>query len=219
MIIDCISDLHGHYPTLEGGDLLIVAGDLTASDQAFEYAEFDYWISQQNYKLTVIIGGNHDKWLQDQRYSMDRLHENTVYLCDSGTQFEGLKIWGSPWTRRFEGQNPNCMAFTVDTDEELAEKWAMIPDDTDILVTHCPPHCILDAVKLPNKFLGQGVYHHVGSKSLNYAIGRVSPMLVIHGHIHELGGQMFDLRHTRVVNASHINECFEPVNKPIRIVL
>ncbi len=30
MIIDCISDLHGYYPKLEGGDLLIVAGDLTA---------------------------------------------------------------------------------------------------------------------------------------------------------------------------------------------
>jgi len=28
MIIDCISDLHGYYPELEGGDLLIIAGDL-----------------------------------------------------------------------------------------------------------------------------------------------------------------------------------------------
>lgn len=33
MIIDCISDLHGQYPQLEGGDLLIVAGDLTARDK------------------------------------------------------------------------------------------------------------------------------------------------------------------------------------------
>jgi Icc-related predicted phosphoesterase len=32
MIIDCISDLHGAQPKLEGGDLLIVAGDLTARD-------------------------------------------------------------------------------------------------------------------------------------------------------------------------------------------
>ncbi len=27
MIIDCISDLHGFYPELLGGDLLIVGGD------------------------------------------------------------------------------------------------------------------------------------------------------------------------------------------------
>lgn len=31
MIIDCISDLHGEYPILEGGDLLIVAGDLVVN--------------------------------------------------------------------------------------------------------------------------------------------------------------------------------------------
>lgn len=32
MIIDCIADLHSHYPKLDGGDLLIVAGDLTDRD-------------------------------------------------------------------------------------------------------------------------------------------------------------------------------------------
>lgn len=32
MIIDCIGCLHDHYPELEGGDLLIVTGDLTARD-------------------------------------------------------------------------------------------------------------------------------------------------------------------------------------------
>lgn len=37
MIIDCISDLHGYYPELGGGDLLIVAGDLTARDTPEEH--------------------------------------------------------------------------------------------------------------------------------------------------------------------------------------
>ena len=36
MIIDCISDLHGFFPKLEGGDLLIIAGDLTARDKPEE---------------------------------------------------------------------------------------------------------------------------------------------------------------------------------------
>jgi hypothetical protein len=35
MIIDCIADLHGHYPKLDGGDLLIICGDLTARDQFY----------------------------------------------------------------------------------------------------------------------------------------------------------------------------------------
>ena len=33
---------------------------------------------------------------------------------------------------------------------EIAEKWKLIPDDTDILITHGPPNGILDEV--PRKF-------------------------------------------------------------------
>jgi hypothetical protein len=32
MDVTCISDLHGYLPKLEGGDLLIIAGDMTARD-------------------------------------------------------------------------------------------------------------------------------------------------------------------------------------------
>lgn len=48
MIIDCISDLHGYYPKLEGGDLLIVAVDFTTRDTLPELSKFKDWLSQQN---------------------------------------------------------------------------------------------------------------------------------------------------------------------------
>jgi predicted phosphodiesterase len=233
MIVDCISDLHGHYPLLEGGDLLIVAGDLTRTDKFAEYQAFATWLSRQQYRKKIFIGGNHDNFLYDQRLLIMPLVgpqdlSGVEFLCDSGTEFEyydkrfpeedegflpsgkrTLKIWGSPWTQRFKGMNPKCMAFTLDTDEELAEKWALIPNDVDILVTHCPPFGILDIT-------GNGP---VGSKSLNYAIAKIKPKLIVFGHIHEQGGRIYDLMHTKFVNASHVNEHYEPVNKPIRIEL
>ena len=57
MIIDCVSDLHSHYPQLEGGDLLIVAGDVTNNDHE---APFSFWIEEQRYEKIIWIAGNHD---------------------------------------------------------------------------------------------------------------------------------------------------------------
>src|SRR5882757_358552 len=172
MIIDCISDLHGHFPKLEGGDLLIIAGDLTAKDIQNEYDVFDDWLSNQQYKKKIFISGNHDGILTKEtprKYNFkvsEYQKEKFEYLFDSGTQFEDLKIWGSPWTTRFEGINPKCCAFTVDTDEELEEKWALIPEDTDILITHSPMINILDA-----NYDG----HACGSASLRDRIDIVKP--------------------------------------------
>lgn len=222
--VDCLADCHGHYPKLEGGDLLIVAGDLTARDLENENALFDYWINEQLYKKKIVIAGNHDNVLFEGRLKL----QFCEYLCDSGTEFEGLKIWGSPWTLRFPGMNPHCMAFTVDTEEELAEKWALIPDDVDILVTHGPPMSILD---------WNSYGHNCGSASLTYRATCLPNLkLFAFGHIHEAYGQYtkedlieFSQQNIKIfgppkcksmphiVNASHVNEHYEPVNKPIRI--
>lgn len=221
MIIDCISDLHGFYPKLEGGDLLIVAGDLTARDTYQEYIEFGKWLVSQDYKEIIVIGGNHDNILQRNEcfFISEVLGGAAKYLCDSGTEFEGLRIWGSPWSLTFPGMNPKCKAFTVDTEEELAEKWALIPDDIDILITHTPPFGIMDDVfreELHN-------FEHVGSGTLNVAIiYRPSIKLHVFGHIHEsygIKGPGINSKDRIFVNASHVNERYQPVNKPIRVIL
>ncbi len=268
--VDCLADCHGHYPKLEGGDLLIVAGDLTGRDTEEEHGKFFDWLYQQNYTGIVFISGNHDGVLEKDQYFFNRSNPNRIteitrnahvkvqYLCDSGTEFEyvdkvnctpslhtsapfitgnnvpsfnhvvkKLKIWGSPWTKRFEGMNPHCMAFTVDTEEELADKWALIPDDVDILVTHSPPKFGLD------KTVSQ---EYAGSESLRDWIFMHQPKLHVFGHIHEgygiiiyqkiqkLNIQLYGkvderLCKTTIINASHVNERYEPVNAPIRIEL
>ncbi len=229
MKIDCISDCHGFYPQLKGGDLLIVAGDLTGRDHYDEYCKFYDWLDHQNYKEKIFICGNHDGYIQkeDNDYLLDLTklgYDKAIYLSDSGIELYGfsvqLKVWGSPWTKTFPEMNPSYKAFTVDTDEELAEKWAMIPQDIDILITHSPPHGILDQV---NRYNSKGKKtEHVGSLSLrNMLMSNYFTNLKLHvfGHIHEQGGKVFETTLTKFINASYVNEVYEPVNKPIRIIL
>lgn len=226
MIIDCISDLHGYYPKLEGGDLLIVAGDLTARDQSEEYNDFCTWLMNQSYKKKIFIGGNHDNLLTD---SIPKIHTCPVrrnldtnnylelfeYLCDSGTEFNGLKIWGAPWTLKFDGMNPHCMAFTCDTEEELAEKWGKIPYDVDILITHSPSFGNYDWIKNRDRTVGPSV----GSLSLWMKCLEIRPKLHVFGHIHEAYGHCEHSNGIKLINASHVNERYEPINKPIRMIL
>jgi predicted phosphodiesterase len=216
MIIDCVSDLHGFYPKLDGGDLLIVAGDLTSHDYFNEYCYIFQHISRAPYKKRVLIGGNHDNLLQQHADFFD-LSINFSYLQDSGTEFEGLKIWGSPWTKTFEGMNPLCKAFTVDTEEELEEKWKLIPRDTNILITHSPSFGNYDWVKKQNGSIGASV----GSITLWMTMLTMVPNLKLHvtGHIHEANGESLHTNGIHLVNASHVNERYQPVNKPIRVIL
>lgn len=237
MIIDCCADLHGNYPTLDGGDLLIVAGDLTASDKYLDYLHCLDWILGQPYKKKVLIAGNHDNYLRDHCSSewekgKSQQIAGIDYLCDSGTEIQWneptltkdglkyapsnysyankkLKIWGSPWTLTFPGINPKCTAFTGD-EGLLAEKFALIPDDIDILVTHGPSFGNLDITKRGES---------VGSISLWMKILEVRPKMHIFGHIHESYGDATHYNGIRLINCSHVNEHYEPVNKPIRIIL
>lgn len=220
MIIDCVSDLHGFYPQLPGGDLLIVAGDLTSREESEKYNVYFTWLHDQNYKKKVLICGNHDNLMIDTPPKTIRWFEKhseiCEYLCDSRTEFEGLKIWGSPWTNTFEGINPKCCAFTVDTDEELSEKWELIPEDIDILITHCPPFGIFDSVP----YMISGEMIETGSISLrNKVVGMPNLKLHVFGHIHEHGGKILDTTICKFVNASHVNEKYKPVNGFVRIEL
>lgn len=206
MKIDCISDLHGDYPKLEGGDLLIVAGDLTGRDLENEYALFDYWLNDQKYNAKIVIGGNHDRTLQEKRFKF----QFGTYIQDSGCSFNGFKIWGSPWTPTFYN-----WYFMKDRGEQIKERWDLIPDDIDILITHGPPYGTLDKVSHPSRKIK---FSHTGCEELKLAVERVKPKLHVFGHIHE-GYGIIEKDGTIFVNCSLMNEHYETINKPITVYL
>jgi Icc-related predicted phosphoesterase len=219
MIIDCIGCLHGFRPKLSGGDLLLVTGDLAKRDDPNEYAEFVIWLQSQRYAKKIVIAGNHDNFIQQNPAWSEIFDLGFTYVCDSGTEFEGMKIWGTPWTKTFDDMNPDFKSFTVDTEEELKEKWALIPNKTNILVSHNPPLRIRDRTC-------DG--RNVGSHGLRSKTYESNICLHAFSHIHEDYGHVN--AHIRIspkkrikqcsyINCSLVNERYQPVNAPIRIEL
>lgn len=210
MIVDCIADLHGYLPALRGGDLLIVAGDLT-NGKPEEWVSFSEWIAQQKYEKIVVIAGNHDSSLMGlEQYCLTEPHIS--YLCDTETEFQGLKIWGSPYCTLMEELDPDSIAFML-PEKELAKKWSLIPPDVDILVTHGPPYGILD-----QNSKGESC----GSIHLREAIDRIAPKLHVFGHIHASYGKILHMHNgpnTWCINASLQGATGNPVNSPIRMIL
>jgi Icc-related predicted phosphoesterase len=218
MIIDCVGCLHGHYPSLEGGDLLIITGDLTAQDKSHEYFEFRDWLRKQDYRKKVFIAGNHDGRIATGAFYFNDDWLGAAFLYDKGTEFEGLKIWGSPFTKTFKGINPHATAFTCSTEKELMTHWELIPEDTNILVTHSPPFCVLDGIPMED-----GSLFHVGSPSLLHHVQWDQGLkLHVFSHIHEAYGEEKSnngIFSTHSVNCSIMNKDYKPKNKPIRVIL
>lgn len=201
MLIDCISDVHGYRPELPGGDLLIFAGDLVAThrDDA-HFVQMCEWLDQAPYDMKVVIAGNHDG--QFEKFGTT-WPWSFYYLCDGGIQAGPFRVWGAPWTLTFGDW------FFEKDPEQIKEHWDLIPEDTDILVTHSPPFGILDRAERKM---------HVGCKALKEATNRVKPKLHVFGHIHECSGKRHG-KDTTSVNASYVDERYRPRGKIERVVL
>lgn len=125
----------------------------------------------------------------------------THYLEDEGVIIGGYKIWGSPWSPWFYD-----WGFNLRRGPEIQAKWNLIPDETDILITHGPPLGFGDKCS-------DGYWAGCGDL-LDTIRTRVKPAYHISGHIHEGYGILSDGT-TTYINASSVNEDYYAVNKPI----
>jgi 3',5'-cyclic AMP phosphodiesterase CpdA len=215
MKIVCISDTHNCNEQIEipNGDILLHAGDATVRGTEHEVEEFLAWYSGLPHKHKIFVAGNHD-WLYETNNHFARLmtaNFNIKYLQDSFTVIEGLKIYGSPWQPRFFD-----WAFNLNRGEELAEKWKLIPLDTDILITHGPPNGILDEVE--RKYWTE----NTGCEELRKRVETLAEFgklkLHLFGHIHCGYGQDEKFG-VKFINASNCDEEYNPTQPPIVIEL
>ena len=202
-----ISDTHNRHRmfSIPDGDVLVFAGDLmTNGRRSEEIRDFNLWLGELPHSKKLVIAGNHD-FLFEQHRSTRNLLTNAIYLEDSGVEIDGVKFWGSPFQPEF------CnWAFNCKRGEEIEKHWNLIPKDTDVLITHGPPAGIRDWSWHGGESLG--------CQNLRGAVRRVEPKLHVFGHIHGGYGEDHD-GITHFVNASLLNEQYQPVNKPIVVEL
>jgi Icc-related predicted phosphoesterase len=214
-----ISDTHCRLRnfTVPDGDLLLHAGDLTFSGNVQEISQELRALGRIAKKFKhgcVLIAGNHD-WLGERNPALMKQmceDEGLTYLDHSSVNIEGFAIFGSAYTPEFGN-----WAFNVPRGQPLKEKWAQIPDNTDILISHGPPLSILDGVE---RFNGQNQEYeieHVGCADLYFRIQELKQLkLHLFGHIH--GGYGTKIVGTKTfVNASICTEQYKPTNDPIVI--
>jgi Icc-related predicted phosphoesterase len=146
------------------------------------------WLESMPHEHKILVAGNHDSLFQHfSTLIRKRVPKSVTYLEDSGMTIGGLKFWGSPWTPGYP-----WMAFTYRAIEANETRWSCIPNDTNILVTHGPPHGIFD-----RDIRGQ----HIGDQLLLERVEVVQPSLHLFGHVHNQNGRI-DTNGTTFVNAA-----------------
>jgi len=181
-------------------------------------------------KKVICIAGNHDTSFHTECYlrnlqrikhwdremvldEMDKATDLKQYLKARCTYLEdesyiesdnNTKFYGSPWSPKFFN-----WAFNKERDE-IHTSWDLIPNDTDVLITHGPP-------------IGRGdkVFNGIRAGCVNLleqVQDRIIPRLHVFGHIHEDSGCTFD-GYTLFVNASNCSVRCKPVQPCIVIDL
>lgn len=233
-----VSDTHnmGKEINVPDGDILLHAGDHTMRGTQKEGIKALEWLSSLPHKYKIFIAGNHDwfldpkaprefrNWKLYRHYTIKGLLEkfpDLIYLQDSSVEIEGLKIYGSPWQPWYYDWAFNFPLLDGASrifpeqfrDRETArKKWAEIPKDTNILITHVPPTGIGDKV--------WGGDDHIGCPDLRDRLFDLKSLkLHVFGHIHSGYGTYTDDSHpgATFINAAIATEDYYPYHKPISL--
>lgn len=204
MKLTFFSDTHSKHHDVK--DLL--GGDITRRSDLKELKDFAEFMVSQDYTYKIVIAGNHDFCFEDERSDKAEMileDHGIIYLNDSGVVIDGLKIWGSPIQPDFFN-----WAFNRKRGEEIKKHWDLIPNDTNILITHGPPYGISDLCAHGER---------VGCEELFLKVNELRDLSVhAFGHIHE-GYGVNSINEVQFINACSLDEKYRYSNEPIAIEL
>lgn len=181
MRIVAVADTHLFHDELvvPDGDVFVHAGDLCRAGDLDELAQAARWIRNLPHPTKIVVAGNHDWCFASMRAEAEALFAGYVtYLQDERVDIGRVRFWGSPWQPAY-----NQWAFNLPRGPALAEKWALIDENTDVLVTHGPPLGHGDGIHSDGAVGGRH-----GCADLAARVRVLQPKLHLFGHIHQDGG-------------------------------
>lgn len=227
MKIVCISDTHNQHEKLDlpEGDVLVHAGDWTGTGTTKQVINFIRWFSKQPHRYKVLIAGNHEITLDEESYkerwfwfhktsplpyhdikNYVKRESGIYYLENEGVSIEGINFYGSPVTPYFGG-----WGFNVERGKPIEKVWKAIPTNTDVLITHGPPHGYGDNLNNDERAGCSDLTHEIET--------RINPKVLICGHIHSGYGQYVTKSGTVVLNAAQCDDGYIVKNKPLVYVI
>jgi Icc-related predicted phosphoesterase len=185
---------------------VFIAGnhDLSFDSEKLMQTKIDYFNGNRFVSKTeenpYITSNSKPDWLVS--LLKNELNSNVFYLENDSVTIDSIKIWGSPITPTFSFG----WAFNKNRGYDINEVWNLIPDDTDIVITHGPIHSYCDRTQY------EGL--NVGCEQLYHRLNEIKPQLHFAGHIHECRGyRQTDWGHT--FNGCICNLSYEPINSAI----
>lgn len=218
MKICAISDTHGQHRLLniEPSDILCIAGDISPLMIQGRKAEMMHWLKtdflpwceELPVNKVFVTFGNHElaiSHMEEEVLDLVNPDSKVVFLINSGAEYNGYKIWGSPMSNKFGN-----WAYMKSEREEL-EIFRTMPDNVDILIVHGPPYNACD-ICWQHPY---GNHEHLGNRALTVVIEEKEPKITLCGHLHT--GSQYEKLYDEydVYNVSVLNEQYELWRDPL----
>lgn len=186
MVVYHFSDTHGFHKgvNIPECDVVVFSGDESNYRDVYrneqEFYDFLDWYGNVDHPHKLFIPGNHSSYIYSNERIVKRkmLEKGITYLNKTSVSIQGIHFYGDPLTPTFGDWFFMCKRETIN------RHWEIIPESTNVLITHGPPKGILDL-----SYNRKHELEFCGDSALLKQIKKLSSIkAVLFGHIHDCEG-------------------------------